>query len=358
MLFHRSKLGGFFTLMIQPPAELDFLPRQPIELVFALDASGSMKGGPIRKATLAIRRALKQLSPRDTFHILRFADQVEPLGPQPVTATAANVERAAAWLDEVEARGGTDLYEGVRTALALPEPGERLRFLVLLTDGCARRDHDVLDTVARSGGQARVFSIGLGRTPHRYLLERMAQLGRGAVAYIGPGDDPAAVMDRFVARAARPAMTDLSIDWGSLRVADVYPQRVPDVFWGRPVVLVGRFRSARATTVRIRGFVAGTPREIRLEVDPADDGPAHTGIAPLWAKAHIAALARQVAEGSTPAHPQQVIRLARHFNLVTPVTDIIVIDAIRRTRAYRSPTMVIPDPAPQSLDLSPTLYRP
>ncbi|MFW6164221.1 MAG: VWA domain-containing protein, partial [Planctomycetota bacterium] len=358
MLFHRSKLGGFFTLMLHPPADLEALPRQPVELIFALDASGSMKGAPVRKATAAVRQALRRLSPRDTFQILRFAGEVEPFETQAVTATAANVQRAEAWLDEVEARGGTDLYEGVRTALALPEPGERLRFLVVLTDGCARRLGDVLSTVARKAGGTRVFSIGLGEAPDRYLLERMAQLGRGAVAYVGQGDDPAAVTDRFVTRATRPAMTHLSIDWGALRVADVYPERVPDVFHGRPVVLVGRFRSARATTVRIRGLVAGEPREIRLDVDPADGGPAHTGIAPLWAKAHIAALARELAEGSSPGRPQRIVRLARHFNLVTPLTDMLVIDTVRGTRTSRSPAVVIPDAAPQSLDLSPTLFRP
>jgi len=35
-------------------------------------------------------------------------------------------------------------------------------------------------------------------------------------------------------------MTDVQIDWGALDVREVYPQSVPDLFVGRPVILTGR----------------------------------------------------------------------------------------------------------------------
>ena len=156
----------------------------------------------------------------------------------------------------------------------------------------------------------------------------------------------------------RPALTHIEIDWGSLRVADVYPKRLPDVYHGRPVVLVGRFRGKGETTIRIRGRLAGKPREFRLRVDPDGRGPAHTALAPMWARARIADLARELATGATPTRTDEIARLALHFNLLTPLTRFIAIDTFDRPRRKRRATVVPPNLVPQSLHLSPTAYRP
>jgi len=57
---HRDERGGFFTLMLHPPQDLQRLARQPVEMVFVLDCSGSMNGEPIKQAKAAIARALSR----------------------------------------------------------------------------------------------------------------------------------------------------------------------------------------------------------------------------------------------------------------------------------------------------------
>ncbi len=359
MLFHRSRLGGFFTFMLHPPAELEAVERRPVEVVFALDCSASMRGEPFRQARLAVGHALGKLTAADTFQIVRFAGTVAPVSAAPEPVTPAAIQRALAEIAALEPGGSTVLDQGLRAALSLPPPADgRLRFVAVLTDGFVEDEEAVLAEVERRVGDARVFSVGLGRSPNRYLLERMAQLGRGAVAYIGPGAEPAEAVCQFVERVTRPALTHVSIDWGSLRAVDVYPERIPDVYHGRPVVLVGRFRSLRPATVRIRGRVGGELREFRLRVEPDEGGPVHTGIAPLWARAKIADLARQVASEGSPKLPQQITRLALHFNLLTPLTRFIAIDTLHRVKRQRSATVLPPGLVPQGLSLQRTLYRP
>lgn len=114
---------------------------------------------------------------------------------------------------------------------------------------------------------ARIFSFGVGSSPNRFLLDHMAKLGRGAVAYLGHNDDAGQVMDDFFARISHPALTDVKIDWGDLEVSEVLPRRVPDLFVGRPVILAGRFQGdgrktltsawGRATRTRQPGVSAG-----------------------------------------------------------------------------------------------------
>ncbi len=59
VLAHRDQRGGYFTLMLIPPQALKDLPRQPLEMVFTLDTSGSMSGQPLEQSKAAVRYALR-----------------------------------------------------------------------------------------------------------------------------------------------------------------------------------------------------------------------------------------------------------------------------------------------------------
>src|SRR5690606_36380075 len=90
-LTHRDERGGFFTLMLEPPASLASQPRAPMERVFMLDCSGSMHGAPLDIAKAAAERALRTLTPDDTFQIIQFSMSASQLGPEPIPATPQNV---------------------------------------------------------------------------------------------------------------------------------------------------------------------------------------------------------------------------------------------------------------------------
>src|SRR6185436_10533749 len=87
LLTHRDAVGGYFTLMLFPPQELTRLERQPLELVFVLDCSGSMSGTPLAQAKAAIERGLRLLQPGDSFQIINFSTNASQLGRAPLEAT-------------------------------------------------------------------------------------------------------------------------------------------------------------------------------------------------------------------------------------------------------------------------------
>ena len=85
MLTHRDARGGFFTMILQPPAKAPAADITPKELVFVLDTSGSMSGFPIEKAKETMKLALERpesarhLQPH---HLLRrHAHSVPASGP-------------------------------------------------------------------------------------------------------------------------------------------------------------------------------------------------------------------------------------------------------------------------------------
>ncbi len=258
MMTHKDDHGQYFTMMLYPPAELKQVQRSPMEMVFVLDCSGSMNGRPLDQARAAVTHALQKLTPRDTFQIIDFSNTASQLGPAPINATPENLRNGLAYLASLNGSGGTEMIEGLKAALDFPHDEGRYRVVSFMTDGYIGNDADILHAIAQKTGDSRIFSFGVGQSPNRYLMDRMALLGRGAVAYLSLNDDPVQIMEQFHESISHPAMTDLSINWGSMNVTDVYPQIVPDLIVGRPVVLTGRF-TGEPGTVTVNGRTGMQP---------------------------------------------------------------------------------------------------
>ena len=150
------------------------------------------------------------------------------------------------------------MIEGIKAALDFPHDPRRLRVVSFMTDGYIGNEAEILGEVHRRLGASRIFSFGVGSSANRYLLERMALLGHGAVAYVGLDEGSQRAVDAFYERISHPALTDVRIDWGGLGVSDVYPQRLPDLFVGRPVIVTGRFTGQAPAAVRVTGRAGET----------------------------------------------------------------------------------------------------
>ena len=345
LLTHRDQRGGFFTFMLYPPSDLQALSRQPLELVFVLDCSGSMSGPPIEQARTAIRQALERLQPEDSFQIMNFSEQSSALGPRPLAATPVNIGKGLAYLHKLNGDGPTMMIEGIKAALDFPHDPARLRFVCFLTDGYIGNEAEILSAVEQRLGASRIFSFGVGSSPNRYLLDGLARTGRGVVAYLGLKDDARDVMNAFFDRISHPALTDVKIDWGGLKVTEVFPGQVPDLFVGRPIIVTGRCEEVPGT-IRVEGNAAG--RSVSLSVTAEKTSPANLPVlASVWARMKIADLmnrprAREGGDGSAA-----IKSVALDFNLVSPHTAFVAVDASRRTAVQPEVTTPVAVPVPE-----------
>lgn len=348
-LTHRDQRGGFFTMLLQPPAELAQVGRAPMELIFVLDCSGSMSGAPLDIAKRTAERALRRLGPNDTFQIIQFSESAAQLGPQPLAATPANLERGLAYLHGLHSEGGTMMIEGVKAALDFPHDPQRLRIVSFMTDGFIGNDAEILGEVQQRVRDARVFSFGIGSSVNRYLLDRMAMLGRGAVAYVGLDEGSQRAVDQFYERVSHPALTDLSIDWGGLEVTDVYPRRLPDLFVGRPVVVTGRFRGDAPTTVRVTGRAGGTVRTVAIAADPTDAAATHPALANVWARLKIADLEDRATVEPAGESNGAIKQVALEYGLMSSFTAFLAVDSSHRTAGDHGTTVAVPVPVPDGV---------
>ena len=221
--------------------------------------------------------------------------------------------------------------------------------MTVRTDGYIGNEREILGEIHDRLGASRIFSFGVGSAPNRYLMNRMAKLGNGAVAYLALTDDGAEVMDGFFARISHPVLTDLEIDWGGLAVDDVVPDRVPDLFVGRPVVLAGRFHGDEPATVRIRGRGAGDIVEASFEVNPVDDAGRHEALASVWARQHIAELADRATWDDGLDLEREVTALALEYGLMSAFTSFVAVDSKTRTAGGYGTTVPVAVPVPDGV---------
>jgi Ca-activated chloride channel family protein len=330
ILTHRGAQGGFFTLMLQPPERVTAADVAPKELVFVLDTSGSMGGFPIEKAKETMKLALESLYPNDTFNLITFSGDTRILFPQPVPATRENLQRAQVFLASHQGSGGTEMMKAVRAALDPSDKQDHVRIVCFMTDGYVGNDMEILAEIQKHPN-ARVFAFGIGSSVNRFLLDKMAEQGRGEVEYVSLQDDGSAAARRFHERVRNPLLTDIEIDWGGLPVADVYPKRIVDLFSVKPLILTGRYTAAARGVIRLRGKLAGQNFVKEIPVELPESQPEHDTLATLWARTRIDDLMSQdfagIQNGTTkPDVREAITQLGLEYRLLTQFTSFVAVE--------------------------------
>jgi Ca-activated chloride channel homolog len=330
LITHRSGRGGFFSLMIQPPEQVNVPDVTPKELVFVLDTSGSMSGFPIEKAKETMKMALDGLYPGDTFNLITFAGDTHVLFPEPVSATPENLKKAQDFLASRSGEGGTEMMKAIQVALKPSSSTKHMRIVCFMTDGYVGNDMNIIAEIQKHQN-ARVFSFGIGESVNRFLLDKMAEAGRGEVEYVSLNDDGSAAARRFHERVRNPLLTDLTIDWNGLPVADVYPKRIPDLFSAKPVIVTGRYTGTGTGALRLKGRMAGTEYVREIPVDFPETMALHDVLPQLWARGRVDDLMNHdfnnIQNGNANAEVKNTItQLGIEYRLMTQFTSFVAVE--------------------------------
>jgi Ca-activated chloride channel family protein len=353
VLTHRNGRQGFFTLLLQPPDRVKSDEVTPKELVFVLDTSGSMSGFPLDKAKETMRLAIDGLNPRDTFNLITFAGDTHILFPEPVPATPSNVRKAQSFLESRRGGGGTEMMKAIRAALDPSDSQEHLRIVCFMTDGYIGNDMAIVGEIQKHAN-ARVFAFGIGSSVNRFLLDKMAEHGRGEVEYVGLQDDGSAAARRFHERVQHPLLTDISVDWDGLDVSEVYPKRLPDLFSAKPLVLTGRYATPGKATIRLRGKVAGHSVVRKIEVEFPGFEPEHDVLATLWARTKIGDLMAQDYNGIQQGNPKSDVReaitqLGLDYRMMTQFTSFVAVEELIITQGGQPRRVEVPVELPDGV---------
>jgi Ca-activated chloride channel homolog len=343
----------YSLLMVLPPdAPEAAAGRLPRETIFVIDTSGSMSGPSLEQAREALVLGLDRLAPSDAFNVVRFDSTAEALFPSSQPANPAAVEQAKSWVRALETRGGTEMLSALELALPATTTDAKLDFVrqvIFATDGQVSNEAEVLRFVVQRLGDSRLFPVAIGAAPNAAFLRQAAAAGRGTLTAIA---DPAQVregMAELFARIETPLLRDLSVQWPDA-AAEVWPQRMPDLYLGEPLVVSARLRGTGAVTVAGRQDAEAWQEEV-----PAATEMRGAGLDKLWAGYKVQSLLDSVWSGADAIHvASEVLKLGLAHRLLTPYTSFVVVEEVPM-RPLEAPLMSCPIPGAVARDSAPVL---
>jgi Ca-activated chloride channel family protein len=332
---------GYFALLATPDTRADHAVKLAKTVLFLCDRSGSMAGPKIAQVKSGLQYLLRQLDPADTFNIVAYDSEVEAFRPELQRANTASVDAAIAWVNGLEAGGGTNINGALHTGLRMLTDSSRPNYLLFMTDGeptvGERSETQIAANAARENKvNARLFAFGVGFDVNARLLDRLARELRGTSAYVKPNENIEAPVSAFYSKIAAPMMTgvvvDIQLDGGS--VARVYPRQMPDLFRGDQLVLVGRYRKGGAAKIELTGETGGKKASYTYNANFAERSADDTNgfVARLWATRRIGEIIDDLdLHGRNQELVDELVSLSQKYGILTPYTSFLTDDAVNLT---------------------------
>jgi Ca-activated chloride channel homolog len=343
--------GEHFAIYLIPALEYSTDEIVSKDVVFLVDTSGSQSGDPLWKCQELMRRFINGLNPNDTFTIIDFSDRVRQLSPKPLPNTSENRAQAIAYINNLQANGSTEMLSGIRTAINFPTPTGRLRSVVLLSDGYIGNENEILAEVQQHLQPGnRLYSFGVGSSVNRFLLNRIAEIGRGISQIIRHDEPTEEVAEKFYRQINNPVLTNIQISWhGDTESPVIYPAIAPDLFSEQPLVLFGRKQDRAGGNLQISGIAAGA-KNYKKTFHLIFEETGNLAVAQLWGRACIKDLMNQMVSCETKAGVEAVTETALTYQLLSQYTAFVAVsDDVRVEPGSEYLSMQMPVEMPEGV---------
>jgi hypothetical protein len=231
-----------------PFFKLGELEGEKQEFVFVVDCSGSMVGNKIHFVREALPLFLKALPTGCQFNILKFGTKFESLFPLPSSQNILgmgiydeeNLGRAMDYVKNLKASmGGTELLGPLRALFSpVPSPASsfssfsfwfcpiglatcpspssstspRFRRVFVLTDGEVTNTDQVF-LAHQTHHNWSLFSIGIGSSASRGLVEGISRGGRGICEFLEDTERMEKPIMKMLKVAVQPSITNVDFKW-------------------------------------------------------------------------------------------------------------------------------------------------
>jgi hypothetical protein len=137
----------------------------------------------------------------------------------------------------------------------------------------------------------------------------------------------------------------IDIDWGDLDVHDIYPARIPDLYAGEPLVIVGQYDGGGSDRVTVSGTVGGERWNTDFRVSLPERQSHNDVIATLWARMKIHELNREMYdEYGYSQYDQdivdQITDVALDYQIMSEYTAFVAVSEEVRTDPDGNPVTV------------------
>ncbi len=348
------KVGGGYFLMLaglpaQPPADAAPIRR---EVTLVLDRSGSMHGEKIKQVREAALQILSGLDKGEAFNVITYNEAVDFFAVKPVVKTDETIGAARKYLEGVTARGGTNIHDALVEALRQKPTDDMLPIVLFLTDGLPTvgqtAESAIRDLAAKANPhKRRVFTFGVGLDVNTALLEKIALDTRATSTFVLPKEDVEVKVASVFKRLSGPILAEPTLaavtEHGEPvagRVRDPLPDKLPDLFTGDQLVVLGQYRGEEPLHFVLSGNYLGKTRTFKFTFGVEKATTLNAFVPRLWASRKIGVLIDAIrALGSDDGHGtarrdpatdpklkelvDEIVRLSKEFGILTEYTAFL-----------------------------------
>jgi len=354
--------GGYFLLLAGLPAESLKSGENPTikrEVTLVIDRSGSMRNEKIKQVKEAALQIIAGLKKGEAFNVIIYNNTVQWFSKKPVLKTQENEDAARAYIEGITANGGTNIHDALVEALSQEPTKGMLPIVLFLTDGLPTVGQTSEITIRnvvmkKNPHKRRVFTFGVGVDVNAPLLEKIASESRAKAEFILPKEDVEVKIGRVFKRLTGPVLADAELEVLNKagepavgRTRDIMPERLPDLFEGDQLVLLGQYVGKEPITFRISGNYMGRKRTFKFTFKFKKASVKNGFVPRLWASRKIAQLIDAVRQAGADAKVSkndpkikelvdEIVRLSTEFGILTEYTAFLA----REGTNLRSPDAI------------------
>ncbi len=346
LTYREASKDGYFLLILSPKDNISEKELINKDIVFVLDTSGSMAdAGKMEKARAALLFGVRSLREGDRFNVINFAGEEHLMESGLISADAAGKKRGEEFVNKLQPSGGTNINDSLIAGMKQFEKSDRTKMMIFLTDGLptvgeTNTERIVQNFRSKSVEGVRVFTFGVGYDVNTLLLDKIASENGGAADYVEPKENLEVKVSNFFAKVSSPVLTDIELDFGPVQTDLIYPRKVPDLFKGTQIILIGRYQSsAENIVVKMKGKQGGETRTFFYQnLDFPDRAEDNTFLPRLWATRRVGWLMEQIrANGVQKELRDEIVDLGTRYGIVTPYTSYLATDGSDKMPSSNDP---------------------
>ena len=316
----------YFRVRVASRAEKP-LPVVSKDMVFMLDASGSIANDRLRSCRKAVAEALRALNTGDRFNVVAFRDKFTYAFPEAAwkEVTDETLKKADKWLGSLTAHGQTDVFRTLRSVLTLPRDPSRPVVALVVTDGEATsgltRNAEIISRFSElNGGLISVFMYGVKDSANAYLMDMLTRGNRGGWArHEGMRWSAAAGIPALAKKFERPVLSDVSVIFASSSRAEVYPKLVTNLCEDAPIEIYGVCPADQKELVfQMRGLNGSTVFENLFRIPFVTAEKLDESVRREWATRRIYALIAAYTANPKEETLRDMRLFAEHYKIQIP----------------------------------------
>lgn len=329
---------GYFYLEISPATQMQTLEIVEKDITFVLDCSGSMVGEKMEQAKRALSFCVENLNPGDRFNIVNFSLTAKALYGDLRPFSENTLLDAQGYIQSLRATGGTNIEQALKLALSVGKQYKRPYMVVFITDGKPTigetKVEPLIDVIKKANlNKAKIFTFGIGDDLNTRLLQRIVDVTKSHLTYIGTSEDIELKVSSFYTKVSSPVLTDVTLKVEGSDDATIQPENLPDLYLGNPLLIYGKYEQDSTTQVTIQGKMKnGQTRQFTydLEFEAASE---NAFIPPIWASRRIGSILDEMrSKKETPQLKKELAQLARRYGILTPYTIHLIAEEERSNK--------------------------